>query len=122
MKEFRFYNKNPQKNTVGDCVVRAIATATNKSWEETYIGLCAEGLLLFDMPTANSVWSEYLRRNGFKRSLTEHGETVRSFCERHPSGDYILACDGHVVAVMSGNYIDTWDSGDEAVIYYWHRG
>ena len=28
---------------------------------------------------------------------------------------------GHVVAVIDGNYYDTWDSGDKIPIYYWYK-
>lgn len=44
----------------------------------------------------------------------------------HPAGRYILFIPhsdregvGHVVAVDSGNYIDTWDSGDCVPLVYW---
>ena len=29
-------NPNPEKRTVGDCVIRAIAILLDKSWEEIY--------------------------------------------------------------------------------------
>lgn len=47
--------------------------------------------------------------------------TVAEFCREHPQGLYVLVCDGHVVTAVDGEYWDSWDSGDEAVIYYWER-
>ena len=32
---FRFYNANPKNRIGGDCVIRAICTALNQSWEQT---------------------------------------------------------------------------------------
>ena len=41
---FSYFNPNPEGKQVGDCTVRAIAKATGKSWDETYVGLCLHGL------------------------------------------------------------------------------
>ena len=47
--------------------------------------------------------------------------TVSDFAEDHPKGTYILALSGHVVCVKDGDYIDTWDSGNEIPLYYWQQ-
>ena len=52
---FSYFNPNPAGQKVGDCTVRAIAKATGKSWDEVYIGLCLQGLIMGDLPSANSV-------------------------------------------------------------------
>ena len=39
----------------------------------------------------------------------------------YPHGTYVLATNNHVVAVVDGNYYDTWDSGDETPIYVWRK-
>lgn len=120
-----FVNQNPQNKLVGDCTIRAISTALNQEWQETYIGLLIEGYIMYDMPSANRVWGNYITQKGFKRQVlpTECPTcyTVKDFCDEHPHGTYILAISGHVVAVIDGNYYDTWDSGDENPIYYWER-
>lgn len=78
--------------------------------------------MLRQMPSANAVWGSYLERLGFRRNIAPAMTTVRQFCEEHREGRYILALSGHVVAVMDGgDYLDTWDSGDEIVLYYWER-
>ena len=51
--EYMYYNPSPAGRNVGDCAVRAISKALNQSWEESYIGLALEGLILSDMPSAN---------------------------------------------------------------------
>ena len=110
---------------VGDCAVRALSKALNQPWELTYVGLCLEGFIRCDMPSANNVWGAYLKSKGFKRNIipTECPDcyTVRDFCKEHPKGTFILALSTHVVAVINGDYYDTWDSGDETPIYYWFK-
>lgn len=69
MGEFVSYNPNPTGAKVGDCVVRALSKALGQTWEETYIDLSVEGLLMGDLPSANAVWGAYLRRNGYQRDI-----------------------------------------------------
>ena len=119
------YNANPMNKRVGDCTVRAISKALNQDWEETYIGLCKQGFMMCDIPNANAVWGAYLRSMGFRRDILSNEcpdcYTIRDFCREHPQGNFVLALSGHVVAVCDGEYYDTWDSGDEIVIYYWYK-
>lgn len=119
------YNANPEGNKVGDCTVRAISTALNQPWESTYAGVAVEGMRMLDMPSANAVWGSYLRKKGFVREIIPNTcpdcYTVEDFCRDNPTGTYILALSGHVVAVIDGKYYDTWDSGGEIPIYYWYR-
>ena len=111
------YNPNPAGKRVGDCTVRAISKALNQSWVKTYIGLMIQGLMMYDMPSANAVWGAYLRHKDFVRNIIPDDlsdfYTVSDFCRDNPDGVYILALSAHVVAVADGNYYDTWDSGDE---------
>lgn len=122
---YRHYNPNPTGARVGDCTVRAISKAIGEDWARTFCGLCAEGMRLCDMPSANHVWGAYLRRRGFRRHALPDTcpdcYTVADFCREHPSGVYVLAISGHVVCVQDGDYYDSWDSGAEAPAYYWQK-
>lgn len=120
------YNVNPAGRNVGDCTVRAISKATKQEWEDTYSGIAVQGLMMYDMPSANSVWSAYLKSKGFERYMIPNTcpdcYTVKDFCKDHPKGTYVVALGTHVVAVEDGNYYDTWDSGEEIPIYYFEKG
>ena len=116
-------NINPQNKQVGDCVIRAISTALNQEWERTYIELAIQGFMMSDMPSSDSVWNEYLKSKGLTRHIVPdtcpNCYTVKQFADEHQKGKYIVFVGQHVVAVIDGNYIDTWDSGDRVPIYYW---
>ena len=122
---FRSYNANPINARVGDCTVRAISTALDQSWKQTYTEMSVFGYLRCDMPSADHVWNAYLRSRGWGRAIVPDEcpdcYSVKDFCRDHPEGRYILAIDGHVVAVINGDYYDTWDSGNEIPIYYWYK-
>lgn len=123
---FKYFNPNPQNNLVIDCTVRAISKVTGRTWDLTYIGLVVKGYEIKDMPNSNSVWSKYLKQLGFVREIIPNTcpdcYTVKAFCEDHPRGTFLLATGNHVVAIVNGDYYDTWDSGDEVPVYYWTKG
>jgi hypothetical protein len=120
-----FFNNNPKNARVGDCSVRAVSKAIGQSWQDAYIGLCAEGLAYKDMPSANYVWGMYLKKYGFEErmisSICPNCVTVSQFAKDHSNGRYVLACQNHVVTVIDGDYFDTWDSGNEIVLYYYKK-
>lgn len=122
---FIYYNPNPKGNRVGDCSVRAVSKAMDCSWETAYISLSAEGMELYDMPSANFVWGMFLRKNYFRQRLLDNNcpacTTVAEFAGTHPQGTYVLATQNHLVCVKDGDYYDTWDSGSEVVLYYFEK-
>ena len=119
------YNENPQGNRVGDCTVRAIAKAMNVDWDTAFAGICVQGFAMKDMPSGNAVWGRYLMQKGYRRKLVPDEcpdcYTLAAFCDDHPRGTYIVAFGSHVVAVIDGDYYDTWDSGQEIPIYYFAK-
>ena len=118
-----YYNANPANKTVGDCVIRAVSLLTKQSWEETYLGIVLLGGVMYDMPSANHVWGEYLTRRGYTRHIIPETcpncYTVSEFCRDNSIGEYLLSTGTHVIAVIDGDYYDTWDSGDEVPLYFW---
>ena len=122
---FIYFNPNPSGKRVGDCVIRGISFLTEQDWGKTYIKIVMQGFAMFDMPSSNAVWAEYLRKCGYKKFVIPDTcpecYTVKNFCEDNPSGKYLLATGSHVVAVKDGDYYDAWDSGDEVPIYFWRK-
>lgn len=120
------YNPNPAGRYVSDCTIRAICKLTDQDWDSVYAGTVFEGFLRKDMPSGNSTWGAYLDRLGYvRRGLPDTCPfcyTVEDFCRDNPRGKFLLALDQHVVAVVDGDYYDTWDSGKEIPFYYWKKG
>ena len=126
MQTYHYFNPNPRNiKSVGDCTVRAVSKALDMSWDAAYVDLAVQGYLLSDMPSSNAVMSAYLRNNGFTKHVIDDYcpdcYTIREFVMDHPYGTYILATGTHVVAAVDGSYFDSWDSGDEAIQYYYQK-
>lgn len=120
-----YYNPNPLKLSVGDCTIRAISKVTNQTWKQTYLDLLTQGFIMYDMPSSNRVWSELLKLYGFKKfpipDMCPDCYTIREFCYDHPVGEFVVGTGEHVVAIINGDYYDSWDSGNEIPIYYFER-
>lgn len=123
---YSYYNANPYKIRVGDCVIRAISKALNQSWQDTYIDLTIQGYLMGDLLSSNAVWHAYLRSKNFIRDIVSNDcpecYTIEDFCNEHPEGTYIIGTGTHCVVVQDGCVFDTWDSSGETPIYYYHKG
>lgn len=119
------FNANPVNKNTGDCTVRAISVLMNQSWRDTHADLSMTSYYLSDMPSSNASWGEYLILNGYRRYVIPDTcpacYTIKEFCMDHPKGRFLVATGSHVVAVIDGDYYDTWDSGWEVPIYYYEK-
>lgn len=116
-------NPNPGHQEVPDCVVRAISLALNRRWLDVYDDLCALGRHVYNMPNSDSVWGRYLYENGFKPFLLPQScprcVTIEAFTWYFPRGIYIIGTGSHAVAVIDGDYYDSWDCGNEVPTFFW---
>lgn len=75
------------------------------------------------MPSSDAVWGKYLYWLGFEPFLLPSAcpscVTIQEFTRYFPVGTYIIGTGYHAVAVIDGNYYDTWDSGREVPTYFW---
>lgn len=121
---FVHFNPNPIKRT-DDCVIRAICRVLDLPWEKAYMGLCLKGLQLYDWGNNNEVWDAYLRDKGFVREIVPNTcpncYTVEDFCQDHPTGAFVLGTGTHAVAVVDGNFYDSYYSGDKVPIYFYRK-
>lgn len=83
-----------------------------------------EGYKKKNYPNYNSIWWSYLEERGYHRQLIPDScpmcYTLKQFVKERPRGIYIVGDGNHVVSVIDGKYIDTWDSGNMSVLYYFH--
>ena len=122
---YQYYQVNPKNKAVGDCVIRALCKAFNENWYTVYTELTFQGYSMCDMPSSNAVWGQYLMNNGYKRYVIPNTcpdcYTINNFCEDNPQGTFILCTGTHVVTAIDGTFYDSWNSGNETVIFYYEK-
>jgi len=120
---FKEFNAHPKGIKTGDCVVRAIATATKKDYLE-----CRRELNQAKRELGHSAYKDtkflydYLKdypRLIFKPVKCEPRIKGSDFTELHPKGTYILKMEGHITACIDGVILDTWDCTYRSVYTAW---
>lgn len=119
-------NLNPKGRKTSDCAIRAVAAATDKSWDDTYKALANTGFELKDDMTSTRTVGKYLVSLGFiegkiKVAKGDTRPTVNSFATENPNIVAVLSVANHLTVSAYGNYLDIWDCGDKAVYKYWYK-
>ena len=117
-------NPNPAGKQVPDCVIRAICIALNKPWlevsDELYYGYARQE---YSVTCDDHIWGHYLYDHGFVPFLLPEAcpecVTVREFTRMYPYGIYIIGTGSHAIAVIDGDYYDSWDSGNTVPSFFW---
>lgn len=114
---YEYYNNNPFQRNVSDCTVRAIALATNKSWNETYQQLSdyarEQGITFSEIEFINEHLSQL-----YPRYCQENGKviTVGDFANLELPGRWLVTMGGHITCVIDGTIYDTFNPSDR---YIW---
>ena len=118
---FKYFNAHPKGKIVGDCVKRAIATATEEDYMEVQRMLNRVkrevGALEFN---DDKVLYTVIRRQGWQIQSfpAEKGKprmNGKRFCKAYPKGRYILQMAHHWTACVDGVIYDTWDCSEKCV-------
>lgn len=116
-------NPNPAGKEVPDCVIRALCIALNKPWLEISDELYAIARQDYSVTCHDFVWGKYLYMMGFRPFLLPEScpqcVTVKAFCKMYPQGRYVIGTGSHAIAVINGDYYDSWDSGDTIPSFFW---
>lgn len=125
-KYYQYKNENPAKKEVGDCVVRALATATGNAWDDVYKELFEIGFTLKVMPNSDEAWREYLTRKGFVKNTISNKKgskrpTVLSFTKEHKEGAFVLQVANHLTVSKDGIFYDIWDCSEKSLYSFWSK-
>lgn len=120
---FKEYNVHPKGIRTGDCVVRAIATASGKDYVECRRELNQKkrewNFTSYKDTQFLYRYFESSPRLIFKAVKGQPRIKGSDFCELHPKGTYILKMAGHVAACIDGVILDTWDCSYRSVYTAW---
>lgn len=123
-------NVNPKGWKCGDCVVRACAKATNKSWDDTYNALYEIGFKKKRMLNDDCVYCKFLEDNGFTYT-NAYRDGYNKMVDVHTLAEYLndQCGDTHYVAVVhtrkhltcivDGDIYDSWNTSYETAGWYY---
>lgn len=139
-KYFTYFNANPKQKITGDCVIRALAVAMKKSWDDVLTDLYKYAFKYKQMLNDDVLYKKYLKDNGWimlkqPRKLDNTKYTGFEFCEELQDGksfkfdngleidetDNIIAHIGghHIIAIVNGKIRDTWNSSNGCIGNVW---
>lgn len=123
---FHFHNENPKGRRTGDCVIRAIARASSKSWEDTLTGLYTVALRVKSELAYHDCYERYLAEQGWlkhaqPRKTDRTKYTVAEWCRLHPHSTMVISVARHLTCIIDGKCNDIWDCTGMTVLNYWTK-
>ena len=122
---YKYYQPNPQQKKTDDCVIRALTKALDCDWDTASVYAMTQQIRDADIFVKNYVWGNLLIRNGYtKHSLPNTCPdcyTIKDFANDYRRGTYIVGTGDHVLAVIDGDYYDSFDSGEMIPILYYRK-
>ena len=110
------YNANPKYKKTGDCVIRAICTALNESWADTYKGMLDVALRKGYAISYKDNYEFYLKEKGILKQKMPRREdrtryTVAEFADElaSPYKTYIVSVATHLTVIINGDLYDLWN-------------
>tara|TARA_R100000700_G_C3152643_1_gene130865 strand:+ start:380 stop:787 length:408 start_codon:yes stop_codon:yes gene_type:complete len=119
----KYYPTKLKKDRAGDCVVRAIAIATEQDYLEVRDGLFEVAKEIGFMPNDTKTYRLYLERKGWTRkSPLKNGKKkykVKNIAKFFQGENVIIHTCHHLTTLIDGNLNDTWDCREwKANSYY----
>lgn len=146
---FHFHNANPKNRFGEDCVIRAISTALEQSWEQTVLEMTELGIKYGYVLNDTHLFPKYLKSKGWQKCAQPRKDdktkyTGKEFCrylDIHSSigwySNNIIS--GNVIANIGGHHVvafvptpvttsikgyayklyDIWDSTGGCIGNYW---
>lgn len=114
---YKFYNNNALGLFRNDCSVRAISTATNNSWDDTYEHLSNIAQLKGTMMDDVNFIREYLdeRYNRIENIPRTVGEVAGAY----PDNILLITMRGHITCSKYGIIYDSFDCRDRIAEFCW---
>lgn len=123
-KYYEFFNANPTGKEIGDCSIRAVAVALNKSWLESFDLLAAKAREMYYEMSEPEVMAEVLKDHGFeqKKVSVKRGTkrpTLVKLIKENPDSVIVGQIANHFAAARNGKVKDLWNSSERALYRYW---
>lgn len=114
---YKFHNNNSLGLFTNDCTIRAISTATNNTWDDTYEHISNIARLKGKMMDDKYFIKEYL--NERYKKIDNIPQTVGEASGIFPDNILIIATNNHLVCSKYGVVYDSFDSRKLSALDCW---
>ena len=125
-KYVHFHNANPDNKRTGDCVIRALSVAMDKSWDDVLDDLNKIAHEVKSVPNNKDCYMKYLEDMGFekcKQMRKDDNTKYRGyeFLDKIKKTDIIVCHAGthHLTTIKNKKFWDSWDCSSECIGIYW---
>lgn len=120
MTDYIYYNRNPDKVEIKDCVCRAISTATTLNYDGVNNLLEISAKLNKCDKLCVCCYKHLLEKVlCYERIDVGFKHTVIEIAKRYPRDTLILRVDRHLTCSVKGSVLDIWDCHNELVDCFW---
>ena len=114
---YKYYNMNPYKRNIDDCVIRSLSLLTNKTWNEVYEELSYIANKKALMMDSVQFVEDYLDER-YPRTC-HYSKTVGEFANEYKYGKYAVTMNGHITSIINGDIYDTFDPSNRIMRCAW---
>lgn len=121
---FQFYNLNPKNKITDDCVIRSIAAAEGRKWDDVLLDLTHCAIQTGYITTAVENYSYYLKHHGWAKCKIPKNTNGKRYKAYEFAKIYDGCCLAHVgkyhMSYLSDHtWYDVWDCTNGDVGNYW---
>lgn len=115
---YKYLNNNAKGNFQNDCTIRAIATATSKSWDYVYNKMSSvarkSGVMMDYAPFIVDFLS-----SEFEMIPINFQETVGNIADEFQDNIILITMKGHITCSKYGTIYDSFDPRERLAEYVW---
>lgn len=119
-QDYTYYNMNPDKREISDCVCRAITLGLGLKYNtvKKLLELCA---VYYDCDPLYVGCYHHLLEDVFELPVRycDDSETVEEIAQMYPNNKVIIRIEGHLTCAVHGTIFDIWDCTDKIADCYW---
>lgn len=114
---YKFYNNNSLGLFENDCTIRAIATATGNTWDDTYKHLSNIARLNGTMMDDKDFIRDYLDSRYMR--IDDIPKYVGEVAGAYPDNVLLITMPSHITTSVYGVIFDSFDCRDRVAEYCW---
>lgn len=119
MRNYVYYNRNPNGDIDIDCVTRAISTAFEIPYDDVAEMLEKYGYQHYCEELEVDCYSKMLERKFHILPQDAHGEKIGEVAIDHLNDRLLIRTDGHLTCSINGMVYDIWNCTDKIADRYW---